>query len=156
MMPILDGFGLIRSVRADPELKLVPVILLSARSGEEAAIEGLEAGADDYLTKPFSAQELLARVRAQIQTKRIRDEAARAVHASREHLRLALESARMFAWSVDMATSRIHILENAAGILGLLPGQTLAELNKGLALVHPDDRAAHRERMEVAVATGGS
>ena len=62
MMPNLDGFGLLRELRADERLKAIPVILLSARAGEESHIEGLEAGADDYLIKPFSARELLARV----------------------------------------------------------------------------------------------
>jgi DNA-binding response OmpR family regulator len=75
MMPRLDGFGLVRAVRADPALADVPIILLSARAGEEASVEGLEAGADDYLIKPFSARELLARVRASLEMARIRREA---------------------------------------------------------------------------------
>jgi len=66
MMPRLDGFGLLRGLRADPRTRSVPVILLSARAGEEASIEGLDAGADDYLVKPFSARELLARVRTHL------------------------------------------------------------------------------------------
>ncbi len=60
MMPGLDGFGLLAALRDDPALRGIPVILLSARAGEEARIEGLAAGADDYLIKPFSARELLA------------------------------------------------------------------------------------------------
>jgi len=64
MMPQLDGFGLIRELRADPQLRGIPVILLSARAGEEARLEGLGQGADDYLVKPFSARELLVRVGA--------------------------------------------------------------------------------------------
>ena len=62
MMPNLDGFGLLEAVRTDPGLRDIPCILLSARAGEEARIEGIQAGADDYLTKPFSARELTARV----------------------------------------------------------------------------------------------
>jgi signal transduction histidine kinase/CheY-like chemotaxis protein len=72
MMPRLDGFGLVREVRADPALARLPVILLSARAGEEASIEGLEAGADDYLTKPFSARELIARVTANLKMAELR------------------------------------------------------------------------------------
>ena len=64
MMPGLDGLGLLRAMRADPELRDVPIIMLSARAGEESRIEGLDAGADDYLTKPFSARELIARASA--------------------------------------------------------------------------------------------
>ena len=62
MMPQLDGFGLLRELRADPRTAGVPVIMLSARAGEESWVEGIEAGADDYLVKPFSARELSARV----------------------------------------------------------------------------------------------
>jgi signal transduction histidine kinase/CheY-like chemotaxis protein len=72
MMPRLDGFGLVREIRADPALAHLPVILLSARAGEESSIEGLEAGADDYLIKPFSARELLARVTANVKTAELR------------------------------------------------------------------------------------
>jgi signal transduction histidine kinase/CheY-like chemotaxis protein len=81
MMPRLDGFELLRAVRGDPALSNLPVIFLSARAGEEASVEGLEAGADDYLIKPFSARELLARVRANLEMARIRREAERRVAA---------------------------------------------------------------------------
>jgi signal transduction histidine kinase len=66
MMPGLDGFGLLRELRADPRTRDVPFMLLSARSGEEARLEGLDAGADDYLIKPFGAREVVARVRSQL------------------------------------------------------------------------------------------
>ncbi len=62
MMPVMDGFALIAAIRADDALKDLPVIVLSARAGEESSVEGLEAGADDYLVKPFGARELIARV----------------------------------------------------------------------------------------------
>lgn len=67
MMPGLDGLGLLAALRADPALGGVPVVLLSARAGEDAQVEGLEAGADDYLIKPFSARELFARVRTHLE-----------------------------------------------------------------------------------------
>ncbi len=66
MMPGLDGFGLLRELRAGERTRSVPVVMLSARAGEEARIEGLDAGADDYLVKPFSARELVARVNSQL------------------------------------------------------------------------------------------
>ncbi|HEY0715099.1 MAG TPA: ATP-binding protein, partial [Polyangia bacterium] len=72
MMPGLDGFELLRALRADPALRLIPVIMLSARAGEEARVEGLQAGADDYLVKPFSARELTARVSTHLQLGRLR------------------------------------------------------------------------------------
>ena len=81
MMPGMDGFGLLRELRSDPETRFTPVILLSARAGEESTTEGLEAGADDYLIKPFSARELLTRVSAQIKTAQARKEAEASVRA---------------------------------------------------------------------------
>jgi signal transduction histidine kinase len=72
MMPRLDGFGLLRALRAEPRTRLLPVILLSARAGEESHVEALGEGADDYLVKPFSARELLARVGARLEISRLR------------------------------------------------------------------------------------
>jgi signal transduction histidine kinase len=72
MMPRLDGFGLLRELRADPRTATIPILLLSARAGEEARVSGLERGADDYLIKPFSARELLARVGAHLEMARLR------------------------------------------------------------------------------------
>jgi PAS domain S-box-containing protein len=72
MMPRLDGFELIRELRTDTRTSSIPIVLVSARAGAESAIEGLEAGADDYLVKPFSARELVARVRANLELARLR------------------------------------------------------------------------------------
>ena len=77
MMPRLDGLQLVAALRADPRTAGTPVLLLSARAGPEASIEGLEAGADDYLVKPFSSAELLARVRANVELSRLRNHHAR-------------------------------------------------------------------------------
>jgi PAS domain S-box-containing protein len=90
MMPRLDGFGLLRELRADPHTQELPIILLSARAGEESRIEGLEAGADDYLTKPFSVRELLARVEANLKLAQLRREATQREQA----LRLEAEAAQ--------------------------------------------------------------
>ncbi|MGZ4645091.1 MAG: ATP-binding protein [Blastococcus sp.] len=67
MMPRVDGFELLRALRADPATCAIPVIMLTARAGQEASVEGLEAGADDYLSKPFRATELIARVRVALE-----------------------------------------------------------------------------------------
>ena len=74
MMPNLDGFALLQQLRADYSTRGIPLILLSARSGQEARIEGLQAGADDYLTKPFAARELLASIESQLQLAELRRE----------------------------------------------------------------------------------
>jgi light-regulated signal transduction histidine kinase (bacteriophytochrome) len=66
MMPIMDGIELLKTLRSDPALGTLPVILLSARAGDEATAGGIESGADDYVTKPFSAKELRARVQTQM------------------------------------------------------------------------------------------
>ena len=96
MMPKLDGFGLLKALRGDDRTATIPVILLSARAGEESSVEGMEAGADDYLVKPFSARELLARVEAHLNLQRIRRESEAAVlkmmareHEARESAELA-------------------------------------------------------------------
>ncbi|MES2525617.1 MAG: ATP-binding protein [Bdellovibrionota bacterium] len=73
MMPVMDGIELLQEIRNDHSLKTIPVILLSARAGEELKASGLDLGADDYLTKPFSARELLARVNVQIKMTKIRE-----------------------------------------------------------------------------------
>jgi PAS domain S-box-containing protein len=77
MMPRLDGLQLLAALRTDPRTVALPVLLLSARAGLEASIEGLLAGADDYLVKPFAAAELLARVHANVELARLRNHQAR-------------------------------------------------------------------------------
>jgi PAS domain S-box-containing protein len=77
LMPLLDGFGVLRVLKSDLETKSTPVILLSARAGEESRVEGLQAGADDYLVKPFTARELMARVGAHLRLAKVRAEAAK-------------------------------------------------------------------------------
>ncbi|WP_437798850.1 ATP-binding protein [Sorangium sp. So ce693] len=89
MMPGLDGFGLLRALRAEPTTQGVPVIMLSARAGEESRIEGLAAGADDYLVKPFSARELVARVATHLQLAAHR----RAAEREREKMYAVFEQA---------------------------------------------------------------
>ncbi len=94
MMPEMDGFALLAALRRNPATRNIPVIMLSARAGEEARIDGIDAGADDYLTKPFSARELLARVDAQLKLARLRKEAMEQQAA----LNLEISRAKRFAW----------------------------------------------------------
>ena len=72
MMPRLDGFGLTAALKGDAATRSIPIVLVSARAGEEARIEALQAGADDYVVKPFSARELVARIEAQLLRARLR------------------------------------------------------------------------------------
>jgi PAS domain S-box-containing protein len=100
MMSGLDGFDLLRELRADPQTRAVPVVLLSARDGQESRVEGLDAGADDYLVKPFSARELLARVGAHLEMARVRREAARREDELRAEARRAQEHAAAILESI--------------------------------------------------------
>ncbi|MCW5976861.1 MAG: PAS domain-containing protein [Bryobacteraceae bacterium] len=84
MMPGLDGFALLKAIRGHPETATLPVLLLSARAGEESRVEGLQAGADDYLVKPFSARDLLARVSSRLEIARLRQQTARLEHRLRK------------------------------------------------------------------------
>ena len=108
MMPGLDGFALLKDLRAHPQTSTVPVVLLSARAGEESRVEGLDRGADDYLIKPFTARELLARVGAHLAMRRRRREAEQALRESRadlqrtnEELRRANADLEQFAYSAS-------------------------------------------------------
>ena len=94
MMPGLDGFGFLRELRADERTRTIPVILLSARAGEEAAIQGLDAGADDYLVKPFAAKELMARVRTHLEMSNLRRECALKLDQANQQLEQALREAQ--------------------------------------------------------------
>jgi CheY-like chemotaxis protein len=72
MMPKMDGFQLLHEIRAHPKTQLIPVIMLSARASDEARVDGIQAGADDYLVKPFCAKELIARVNTHLELGRLR------------------------------------------------------------------------------------
>ena len=126
MMPRLDGFGLVRALRADERTRTVPIILLSARAGEEAAVESLGTGADDYLVKPFSARELLARVRTHVELARERraweSELERRVEERTAELRVAqqavLQQERLRALG-QMASGIAHDINNAIAPVSL-------------------------------------
>jgi PAS domain S-box-containing protein len=102
MMPQLDGFGLLARLRQHEALKHIPVVMLSARAGEEAMLEGVEAGADDYLVKPFSSRELMARINAAIRFSRQRQQWSEALRERENRLRIATDAAALgvFEWDI--------------------------------------------------------
>jgi signal transduction histidine kinase len=165
MMPRLDGFGLLRAVREDASLRDLPVVMLSARAGDDAKVEGLDAGADDYLTKPFSARELLARVAANIAMARLRREAAEAVslseakaRAQAERVQLALDSGAIIGtWVWEVPTNHFAGDERFARSFGLDPARCSAglTLEEVLASVHPEDRGIVEAEIAVALRRGG-
>jgi signal transduction histidine kinase/CheY-like chemotaxis protein len=110
MMPNLDGFGLLRAIRSDPELHEIPVLMLSARAGEESRVEGLEAGADDYLVKPFSARELIARVNSLLDLTRLRRESMMALRDSERRTRALFQQAPGF---ICVLSGPQHVFEFA-------------------------------------------
>jgi signal transduction histidine kinase len=157
MMPRLDGFGLIRELRADHELRTVPVILLSARAGEEARVEGLGKGADDYLVKPFSSRELLVRVGALVHARKALREAdsrkdeflATLSHELRNPLaplRNAIQVLRLSGGSHAAGTTKVHdIMERQVDHLTRLVDDLLelSRITRGLLELR-------RERVELA------
>ena len=96
MMPVMDGMALLSSIRQDPIMPSMPVILLSARAGEEAQVEGLDTGADDYLIKPFSARELIARVSAALKIAQLRATSETLIREERTRLLEVLQQAPAF------------------------------------------------------------
>jgi signal transduction histidine kinase/CheY-like chemotaxis protein len=143
MMPRMDGFQLLRSLRADPVTAAIPVIMLSARAGGEAEFEGLEAGADDYLVKPFTARELMARVGSHISMHRLRVELTTREHELRtaaekaeQQYRVILESISEGFIFVDREW-RIRYANEQLAALGAVPlssilGKTLWEAFPGI------------------------
>jgi signal transduction histidine kinase/DNA-binding response OmpR family regulator len=131
MMPELDGFGLLRELRADGDLQTVPVLLLSARAGEEARLEGLAASADDYLVKPFSARDLLARVDAQIlksRTRAIEHRHARRLSTLFAHAPAAIAVLRGPEHVFELANKRYLALVGGRPVAGLPIREALPEL----------------------------
>ncbi len=124
MMPAMDGFGLVAAVRADPALALLPVIMLSARAGVEAAGDGLAAGVGDYLVKPFSSADLVNRVAARLEAAG-RDHDRRGLLGRREQALNGLGSALGEARTVEQAleallAAPLCCLEATGGGVGIL------------------------------------
>ena len=102
MMPVLDGFGLLKELRGTDGMATIPVILLSARAGEESRVEGIAAGADDYLIKPFSARELAARVETHLKLSGIRTDAESRIRQRKQELRILQSVGDTLASELDL------------------------------------------------------
>ena len=144
MMPKLDGFGLLKALREDESLVTIPVILLSARAGEEARVEGMEAGADDYLIKPFSARELLARVRAHLEMTSLRREAEMALRHSEKLFRELADNAPLIIWMTDDQGNNEFVNKAYLTFFGVAP-EDVAE-RRWMELVHPDDYKSYVQK----------
>ena len=153
MMPRLDGFGLIKSIRAKESLRDLPVIVLSARAGEEASIEGLSAGADDYLVKPFSARELIARVEAALALAQLRGETNKVIRETSERLKAALAASGTGTFRWNFSDNALIWDDELHRLFDIEPGQNLT-LDTFISLVHPEDRDGIRKRCEQCVSRG--
>ncbi len=136
MMPRVSGRELLAEIRADPELRATPVILLTARAGTEARIESLEAGADDYLAKPFDEAELLARIRSLLRIKEYQDE-------------IRAQAAELAQWSRTLeqrVEQQVEELERSGRLRRFLSPQVAeAIVSAG------EDTALQSHRREIAV-----
>ncbi|MGH7055315.1 MAG: ATP-binding protein, partial [Stellaceae bacterium] len=167
MMPRMDGCALLRAVRADPVLAELPVILLSARAGEDESVEGLNAGADDYLVKPFSARELLARVAANLEMARLRRTMRQSLHQASEETAAILESIDDAFFAVDGDWRLIFINHHTEAFWGkrreevlgrplleLFPHAAGTPLYEAMQEAMRERRAVSCEALSVAVARG--
>jgi len=119
MMPVLDGFELLRRIRANAQTREIPVVLLSARAGEEARIEGLEASADDYIVKPFNARELLATVDGHVKSVNIRRQSRQALGQQNKRLGVLWEAAGVLLTNKDPDTMLRELFERIRESLSL-------------------------------------
>jgi PAS domain S-box-containing protein len=131
MMPRLDGLQLVARLRGDPPTRTLPIVLLSARAGEEARAEGLATGADAYLVKPFGARELLAHVAANIQTAKVRREAEQALRQRTAQFEILLNQAPLGVYLVDADFRVRQVNPTALPMFGDIPdliGRDFAEV----------------------------
>nr|WKF61599.1 Sensor histidine kinase TmoS [Paraburkholderia busanensis] len=140
MMPRLDGLGLLQAIRADKQLLDVPVILLSARAGEEARVDGLASGADDYLVKPFSARELVARIGARLELTALR-------RKSEERLRALVGASSEAVYSMNADWTEMHFLHG----VNFIPDTRDTSATWLERYIEPEDRPAVLAHIERAI-----
>jgi signal transduction histidine kinase/DNA-binding response OmpR family regulator len=138
MMPRMDGHELLKAVRSDAKLRAVPMILLSARAGDEARVEGLCEGANDYMVKPFSARELIARIETHLQMSHVLRESEERERARAEELEALMAAVPAVVFIAKDPECRLIIGSRTAYELFRLP------LNSNLSLsADTSERPAH-------------
>ena len=122
LMPRLDGFGLIKAIRGDHLLRHLPVIVMSARAGEESSVQGLAVGADDYLVKPFLARELIARVDGALAMARVRREMGDALREEARSLEILNRVGGAVAAELDLERAVQVVIDSATELTGAAYG----------------------------------
>ncbi|MBS0661432.1 MAG: response regulator [Verrucomicrobia bacterium] len=152
MMPRVDGLGLLRAIRDDLALAEIPVVVVSARAGHDEQVTGLDGGADDYVVKPFTARELLARIRAQLRFARLRREAAAKAEASAALLQEVADGASELIFVKDLRGHLIFANRETKRVIGevdlpsriLREGEQASPLAAELALIDANDQRVFR------------
>lgn len=147
MMPDMDGFQVLQRVRGHPRLARLPVMVVTAAYTPAQEVAGLEAGADDFIAKPFSPPQLLARIRTLLRTRRAEEALGRAEALSR----LLIEGMRDMVFVTDRDGRFTYVSPSAEPITGY----TQAELTSGQLtlewLVHPADHERIRGQITAAL-----
>ncbi len=152
MMPEMDGFELLAAIRASERTAATPFVMLSARAGEEAALEGLHRGADDYIVKPFSIEEFLARVYAQVNAAAIRKRATQELRASEERFRTLAASLPYIVVESDEHGAVLFVSDEYSAYTGLAPETAYG--SGWIGLMHADDAPRTAGIWAHALATG--
>lgn len=143
----LDGLAVLREIRAHPLVKRTPVLIVTALGSTEQQVTGLDAGADDYITKPFTSRALLARVNAALRISR----SQRALREAEERYRLLVETARDFVFALDMQGGFTYVSPSALTLTGYDPEDFLKGERHLLDLIHPEDRKRLKEHLDLAM-----
>ena len=148
MMPRLDGLDVCRVLRASPDLAELPILVLTARRGEDDLLLGLDLGADDYLTKPYSPRELMARMRALLRRSRAATSSvSRPVTAGDLTITPATRSVVFRDRDVECTSGEFALLETLAG-----EAERVFTRDQLLRAVHGMDAYVSRRTVDVHVA----
>jgi DNA-binding response OmpR family regulator len=153
MMPGLDGFELVRALRADPRTATLPVVVLSARAGEGASAEGLDVGADDYVVKPFVSSDLVARLRGTLRLARQRSAHVQQLGVLADAVAL-ITSGRRLDDALRTVPEQVRVLLGARGVRVRVVGADAADelaYSAGLPDVPTGEDPRESEVLEVPV-----
>ena len=146
MMPELDGIATLRILKQDPETRLIPVVLMTALNSVDDRVRGIEAGADDFLSKPVDDRELLARIRTAINAKRAIDDTVGELRTTSAHLeRFGMQARDVAILAVEWRTDDASVHDDAVGFVARRlrdAAENLIATFAGLVSELADDRGA--------------